>query len=74
MQNGGAIKTLVDRKGENLCDSCAFRDTCATKERLAVRYHIPASNVRMSKCSKYMRSDVKRAIYRRIKQIAAPPH
>ena len=73
LQNAGAKEIRVDRKGENLCDSCAFRDACATKERVADRYRVPTSNVRMSKCSKFVPSDVKKAIYRRIKQIVAPP-
>ena len=74
MQNAGANEIHVDRKGENLCDSCAFRDACTTKERVADRYRIPSSNVRMSKCSKFLPSDMKKAIYQRIKQIVAPPH
>ena len=72
MPSAGSNEILADRNEESLCDSCAFRTACTTKEDVAARYRIPTSNVRMSKCEKFQPSSKKEALYKKIKRIAAP--
>lgn len=71
LQKTGTEKIPVDLKG-NLCDSCIFSNECTVKERVAGRYHIPVSNVKMSRCRKFSPRTRKKAIYRKIERIVAP--
>ena len=72
MPRAGPKEMLADENEESLCDSCASRTACSTKEEVAARYRIPTSNVRMSKCEKFQPSSKKEALYKKIKRIAAP--